>query len=30
VGIHNLILKPHTRTGLQSDVKNALIAVGSA
>jgi signal transduction histidine kinase len=30
VGIHNLILKPHTRTGLQADVKNALIAVGSA
>jgi len=30
VGIHNLILKPHTRTGLLADVKNALIAVGSA
>jgi len=29
VGIHNLILKPHTRTGLLTDVKNALIAVGS-
>jgi signal transduction histidine kinase len=30
VGINNLILKPHTRAGLQTDVKNALIAVGSA
>ena len=30
VGIHNLILKPHTRGGLQADVKNALTAVGSA